>query len=313
MLTKLIYNSIQPYSTLKAFIKKHKLELRSGFKEFYNFSLSLIESLDEKNGHLKFAVVNMQIALELFLKYYFLSKEMPERVFKEPLLSGVYKDFSDILKSYYSVCRELHLSPKKRLITILENRNNIVHKGRFHEWDNELAQSIIECAFFIQHVSMFNFNESLVSAQYLPHKLSKNIHWKKGAQSIANNLCIKSAKQPMECPFCLSKTLVSKEIFALDEAQRMARRNAVFDAGDAAQIEHVVDTRSHALMRLDQQYPDCHGPGRRVVGDCRGNGTVNIPTVPLPGEDRISAVPPSSESRSRTLISPSPRCDPVIT
>ena len=275
MLTKLIYNSIQPYSTLKAFIKKHKLELRSGFKEFYNFSLSLIESLDEKNGHLKFAVVNMQIALELFLKYYFLSKEMPERVFKEPLLSGVYKDFSDILKSYYSVCRELHLSPKKRLITILENRNNIVHKGRFHEWDNELAQSIIECAFFIQHVSMFNFNESLVSAQYLPHKLSKNIHWKKGAQSIANNLCIKSAKQPMECPFCLSKTLVSKEIFALDET---------YDEDDLQCITCLVDIDTSmsgklipcALCRQESYYLDLLNEQSQQVfiGKCLSCGGV---------------------------------------
>ena len=52
--------------------KQTEDELKESFTSFYNFSISLIETLNEENGHLKFAVVNMQIALELFLKYYFI-------------------------------------------------------------------------------------------------------------------------------------------------------------------------------------------------------------------------------------------------
>lgn len=199
-------------------MKKIEQELKSGFTSFYHFSLSLIESLSEKNGHLKFAVVNMQIALELFLKYYFIKKDMAERVFYESKGKRKFRDFSEVLNSYYIVVRRGHFAQKEHLKTILESRNNIVHKGKFEEWDEELASYIISCAFFIQGTLKKEFSETLIVSEYHPHNLSNNWIWKEGAENFAKNITSHFNEIAMECPHCYSRALVDKEIFDFDEA-----------------------------------------------------------------------------------------------
>jgi len=192
-------------------------ELKEGFISFFHFSLSLIEDLSRENNNLKFAVVNMQTALELFLKYYFLMNDMPDRIFLIKNGKRKFKDFSVVLDSYYSLYRKSHYAEKKHLITILESRNDIVHKGKFKDWDEDLAKYIISCVFFIQGNLKNAFGETLLEPEYHPHKLSENWTWKEGSTIFANTVCKMFNMIPLECPFCFSRSLVSKEIFEFDD------------------------------------------------------------------------------------------------
>lgn len=192
-------------------------ELKNGFLSFFDFSLSLIEKLSEKNNNLKFAVVNMQISLELFLKFYFVMKEMPERVFEIRNGKIKYKDFSEVLKSYFSVVRSGHFADKKHLITILESRNDIVHKGKFKTWDEDLSKYIISCVFFMQGIYRNEFGETLIESTYDPHKLSENLTWKEGSVEFATKIANENNENALECPFCYSRSLIRKEIFEFDD------------------------------------------------------------------------------------------------
>ena len=194
-------------------MKELEHELKSGFSSFYNFSLSLIESLSEENGHLKFAVVNMQIALELFLKYFFIKKGLSNRVFNDKKGKRTYKDFSEVLDSYFKVIREGHYTEKIFLKTILEKRNSIVHKGKFLDWDEDLANYIVSCAFFIQGTLRNGLGEGLITTTYQPHNLSKNSIWRGGAEKFALKVANGFDSIVMKCPFCQSRTLVNKEVF----------------------------------------------------------------------------------------------------
>ncbi len=198
--------------------KQTEEELKNGFTSFYHFALSLIETLDEKNGHLKFAVVNMQIALELFLKYYFIKNNNPEKVFNTKNGKLVFKDFSVVLNAYYVSERDEHYTKKKHLTTIMKARNGIVHKGKFNKWDEELADYIISCAFFIQENLRNKFDETLLYPEYHPHKLSQNHMWRKGAIKFAEKVSAKFKKIPLECPHCYSRALIPKEIFDFDDS-----------------------------------------------------------------------------------------------
>lgn len=105
--------------------------------------------MNKENQNLKFAVVNMQVALELFLKYYFISIGKEEWVFKDiNAIKLEFRDFSQILDRVFS-SKDILISKKKNLKHILESRNNIVHRGKYNEWDDELADNIINCALFI--------------------------------------------------------------------------------------------------------------------------------------------------------------------
>jgi hypothetical protein len=188
-------------------------ELKNGFSSFYNFSLSLIETLSEENGHLKFAVVNMQIALELFLKYYFIKHDLSSRVFNDKKGKRIYKDFSEVLDSYFKEVRQGHFTEKKFLKTILEKRNSIVHKGKFLGWDEDLANYIVSCALFIQGTLKNELGDTLITTTYQPHNLSKNSIWRGGAEKFAMKVAKDQDSIVMECPFCQSRTLVNKEVF----------------------------------------------------------------------------------------------------
>lgn len=192
-------------------------ELKNGFLSFFYFSLSLIENLSKENNNLKFAVVNMQISLELFLKYYFIMKDQPERVFYKKRSKRKFRDFSTVLNSYYSIAKTAHYADKRHLVTILESRNDIVHKGKFKVWDEDLAKYIISCVFFIQGVYRNEFDKTLIGTEYHPHKLSRNLIWKEGAVEFANKVTRNFNEKPFECPYCFSRSLIKKEIFDFDD------------------------------------------------------------------------------------------------
>jgi hypothetical protein len=145
--------------------------------------------------------------------------DKPERVFTPPIEKGTYRDFSTILSSFHSIERSGQLVSKKMLVVIMESRNGIVHKGKFNEWDDEIARYIVECAFFIQHVSFKNLGEGLLPDQHIPrHNLANNQCWRKGAEGIAKKLCIDDDRRPIECPHCAATALVSNELFAFNDA-----------------------------------------------------------------------------------------------
>ncbi|KAF2337833.1 hypothetical protein [Flavobacterium nitrogenifigens] len=192
-------------------------ELKNGFTSFFHFSLKLIEDLSEENNNLKFAVVNMQISLELFLKYYFLMIDEPERVFTIKNRNRRFRDFSEVLKSYYSISGNNYYADKKNLISILESRNDIVHKGKYKKWDDDLANYIITCIFFIQGNFKNLTSETLLGTQYHPHKLSNNWTWKTGSSKFARKIADKFDDEPLECPHCYSRSLINKEIFEFDD------------------------------------------------------------------------------------------------
>lgn len=191
-------------------------ELKNGFNSFFHFSLSLVEKLSKENNNLKFAVVNMQISLELFLKYYFIQNDMPERVFILKNGKRKFRDFSEVLNSYFSVVKTGHYAEKKHLITILESRNDIVHKGKFKTWDEDLSKYLISCVFFMQGIYRSEFGETLIEPEYHPHKLSNNSVWRAGAIEFAHKVANEFNKKALECPYCCSESLILKEIFDFD-------------------------------------------------------------------------------------------------
>lgn len=188
-------------------------ELEQGYKSFYQFALSLINQLDKNNGYLKFAVVNMQIALELFLKYYFLVKNEPEKVFQVKKQKAEYRTFNDISSSFYAYNKVKQNLSKHRLVKIAEARNQIVHKGKFNGWCDDTAEYIIECAFFIQEILGNEFEQSILKPNYPSADFRSNPFWKKGASNYAKKLAQASNNIVMECPHCYSRSLVDNSIF----------------------------------------------------------------------------------------------------
>ena len=189
------------------------IELEKGFKSFYLFALSLIKDLNKENGHLKFAVVNIQISLELFLKYYFLMKGESKKVFKITKGKAEYRQFSDIAADFYKYNKSEQNLPKKRLVKIMEARNNIVHKGKFNEWCEDTAEYIIECAFFIQETLGKEFGVSLLKPNYPSDRVDINPFWRDGAYKYAKKLIHDTNDVVMECPFCFSKSLIHNSHF----------------------------------------------------------------------------------------------------
>lgn len=174
--------------------------------------------MNKENQNLKFAVVNMQVALELFLKYYFISIGKEEWVFKDiNAIKLEFRDFSQILDRVFS-SKDILISKKKNLKHILESRNNIVHRGKYNEWDDELADNIINCALFIQGLLNKEFNESLIPISYdVQNEFSTNWIWRKGAEKFAKNLAELNQGDVYECINCCSRALVDKKHFTYDE------------------------------------------------------------------------------------------------
>lgn len=194
-------------------------ELKNGFTSFYHFSLNLIENLSKGNGNLKFAVVNMQIALELFLKYYFVKKGKAERVVVIDSSKTKFKDFSDVLSAYFSSVRWSYMD-KKHLKAIMESRNAIVHRGKHNEWNEELANYIVTCALFIQGTLKAEFSETLLLTGHSAHKLSSNPIWRKGSEDFAKAVAGEFDCKSYTCLFCQSKAMVDKECFNFDETHK---------------------------------------------------------------------------------------------
>ena len=193
-------------------------ELKKSYKDFFLFALELTRSIDKHNNNLKFAVVNMQIALELFLKFYFLKKGKKDWLFYDKTKLK-FKDFSEILDLFFQKDNELLVTRKSKLKKILEARNRIVHSGK-DTWDEELAINLINTTLFIQNVLNREFQETLIETSTdNSNRLSQNEIWRKGTEDFAKNLADLNGKKVYECWFCYSKSFLDKKIFTYDELE----------------------------------------------------------------------------------------------
>lgn len=191
-------------------------EVFNTFKSFFDFSIELINRIDKDNNYLKFAAVNIQISLELFMKYYFIRTGEIDAITIEKKNGKIkYKDFSDILNYFFY---KNNYGDKKELKKILENRNSIVHNGLELGWNKDIALYIIDTIFFIQGILTNKFNEGLFEINLghkKPFKLINNEIWRNGVENFVSKLLKNQNINIMECPTCYTYALIPKEFFDL--------------------------------------------------------------------------------------------------
>jgi hypothetical protein len=194
-------------------LKEVEQNLYDSFISFLDFSFELINSLNENKNNYKFAVVNIQISLELFLKYYFIRKGFSQYVIDNIKSNGVrFKDFSTVLNNYFSVKRWTY-GRKRELIKILETRNSIVHSGTNTQWNKDVAGYIIKCIFFMHGILKSEFGELLISNKNI--KLINNKLWTESVKDFIDNCLIDCDVRT--CLSCGEYTLIPKEVFDIGE------------------------------------------------------------------------------------------------
>ena len=191
-------------------------DLKKSYKDFFHFSLDLVKNISNENNNLKFAVVNMQISLELFLKYYFLTKKKHKWLFKPNSKELQFDYFSKILEHFFSEDNKLLVTEKEHLDRIVKARNKIVHEGK-STWNEELAVNLINTTLFIQNVLNREFQETLIETSNGYNDLASNTIWRKGTEDFAKNIACLNNREVYECWFCCSKSFVDKKIFTCDE------------------------------------------------------------------------------------------------
>lgn len=194
-------------------------ELKASFSDFLELALDMLLRCGENSKYLKVAAVNAQIALELFLKYYFkrIGQENSIRRKKGQSLMNDYVDFSQILAYFYSM-EEWSYGEKKELVRLMEARNSIVHRAQDSAWDEDLAVIIARVFFFIHATSWNELGESVLFNNYNPHPISKLAVWRKGAESFAGEI---SAARDVSCQRCLTCGAIaamSADAIPLDES-----------------------------------------------------------------------------------------------
>ncbi len=198
--------------------KEIEKNLYDSFQSFFKFSIDLIGELDKNKDNYKFAVVNMQIALELFLKYYFIRKGLSKYVIDKINVNGIkYKDFSMVLSNYFRV-NTWSYGRKKELTKILQIRNNIVHSGTNTQWNKDAVGYIIRCIFFIHGIMNSEFDEMLISDNKF--KLKNNELWTESVEEFIDDLVImhENFSFPIRtCFSCGKYTVIPKEIFDMGQ------------------------------------------------------------------------------------------------
>lgn len=190
-------------------------ELHNGFNDFSKFTFELFEKVTPSSKYLKFAAVNSQVALELFLKYYFvkLGKTKDIQKTKNGKLINDFKDFSQILSHFYST-RRWSYGKKKELAKLLDSRNSIVHRGQSSTWDAELAESVVRTLFFIHATAWSEFKKTVLFNNNLPHKISENSIWRKAAEDFASDV----DDEVYCCLGCGAYAVIYSELMVLDDS-----------------------------------------------------------------------------------------------
>lgn len=244
--------------------KEVEKNLYDSFNSFFKFSLNLIEGVDKNTDYYKFAVVNIQITLELFLKYYFIKKKLGKYVIDSVNSNGIkYKDFSVVLNNYFRVNKWTY-GRKKELKEILETRNRIVHCGNDTQWNKEIVGYIIRCIFFMHGIMNYEFDELLISDNKI--KLKGNALWTESVEEFINDLLSKGDFPVKTCLSCGEYTLIPKEVFEMGErtssvaedlvclncldVYKMKSHNIIIDCYncvDGSYLVHLLNPQEHQL------------------------------------------------------------------
>ena len=191
-------------------------ELKLSFMDFADFTFELISESDKDPGRLKFAAVNSQIALELFLKYYYLKSGNSRKILKKKQNQYIdeFKDFSQILNNFYSE-RSWSYTEKKELARLLDVRNKIVHKGKDATNNEDIAESIVRTLFFINATAWSDLGESIFYNNYDYLKVNRGGLWRRGAESFASSI-----GECHICLFCNALSAVRSEFMVLDVSNK---------------------------------------------------------------------------------------------
>lgn len=197
-------------------------ELYDSFVDFYSFTLELIEKTSKDRKYIKFAAINAQISLELFLKFYFAKSGNISSILKmkRGKTVKIFKDFSEIL-SYYFSTRKWSNGVKKEFVSLLETRNSIVHKGINNLTNEDIATIVVKTIFFIHATANDEFSEFLLNEHYgREAKIAYNPLWTKGVKSFVGHLqSIWGNDIASTCLRCEEFSVVTGDFFSLEEYQ----------------------------------------------------------------------------------------------
>ncbi|MGF6814969.1 hypothetical protein OKW33_001775 [Paraburkholderia atlantica] len=216
-------------------------QLQDGFVDFSMFSFELLERADRDRKYLKFAAVNAQIALELFLKFYFTKKGRIDQIRKKKngIGQNEYIDFSQILNLYYST-RTWSFGVKRELVNLLDARNSILHKAQHTGSPDELAINVVKTLYFIHSTWHSDFGGLLFERSYgLPSVMSKNRMWGKGVQGFVEQLKNVHKMDVRPCLTCQQRTVITGEFFGLIGADGMEYLICL-NCFDSLDVEHEV-------------------------------------------------------------------------
>jgi len=193
-------------------------ELKGAFTDFAKFTFDLLETIETKPNHLKFAAVNSQIALELFLKYLYVKNGQANDIqkFKKGKVENDFVDFSKILNHFYS-SRKWSFGEKRELVKLMQTRNSIVHRGQHSKWDKDLAKSLVRTLFFIHATAWSELREILFFDNNTPHKIAWNSVWREGVESFVEDLSKIFKCAPLACLACHAKSVVNGDVMVLNE------------------------------------------------------------------------------------------------
>lgn len=199
----------------------NKDQLEEGFIDFSMLAFELLERAGTDPKYLKFAAVNAQIALELFLKFHFTKNGKIDQIQKKKndIPQNDYIDFSQILNLYYST-RSWSFGVKRELIYLLEARNAILHKAQHAGSLDELATNVVKTLYFIHSTWHSDFGGLLFERSYgVAPAISRNELWRKGVQGFVEQLKTIHAMHVRTCFACREETVISGEFFGLVGAE----------------------------------------------------------------------------------------------
>lgn len=192
-------------------------QLRQGFVDFAELAVELTGRSESDPKYLKFAAANAQVALELFLKYYFTKKGQVAKIQKRKngILQNDFVEYAQILAYYYST-RRWSYGVKREFTALMEARNAILHRAQQTEWDVALATNVVRTLFFIHSTWHAEFGKHLFQRSYgRPHPLSANKVWRQGVESFVDRLSEIHDTPIHTCLACHQYAVVSGEYFGL--------------------------------------------------------------------------------------------------
>jgi hypothetical protein len=214
-------------------------QLKDGFIDFAELAVELTGRSERDSKYLKFAAVNAQVALELFLKYFFTKKGRVAEIQKKKngILQNDFNEYAQILSHYFST-RNWSYGVKRELVSLMEARNSILHRAQQSEWDISLAINVVRTLFFIHSTWYSDFGRCLFERGYgTPRYLSTNIVWRKGVESFINHLAEVHNIEIRTCLACNQHAVVTGEFFGVLGAEG-ADNLICLNCFDSIDIEH---------------------------------------------------------------------------